>query len=414
MACGSIFDAFRVATEYLSPELYRRAAFNSALISAIPSGTYPKHVGTSVSVQTIEPNELGAEHTGGTAITQSAGATGAIENACSYAWTDLSVGFTEETYGPKQWGYRGPIFCKDSKYFEHNPDDFFEGYLRTMSDAVAQDLESFLFYHYARMVPIYVASATGFNALGTASTTLTASAATSELTQQMLDKLTGLLIADRSIPETADGSGLVSWGPSGPLWTLLADPEASGLILRNNADFRNDLRWADSGQGDGARLLHRIGVRESVKNYMHAPWILPQRFTHDGTKYVQVPRFVSSAATKGTKSTVNPNWINPNVAMYGAALILTPYVMRKEWVSPDNTLGGNSFEPQSYMGEWTWKTGPEALQGLAGDACYDPLHKFGRHLAEFKVAPAIGPNKRSGAIIFYRRCPNAATVVSCT
>ena len=182
-----------------------------------------------------------------------------------------------------------------------------------------------------------------------------------------------------------------------------------GTVIKNNGDFRNDLRW-----GNPDSLMARLGAYQSVKNYAHAPWLFSQRFTHDGTKYVQVPRFVSSAATKGTKSTVNPNWLNPNYAMYEAALILSPYVLRREWVKPSATVDGVTWPDQNYMGEWFWKTGPEAIAAAEGDACYDPLHKQGRHFGECMMAPAVGPNPNSGAIIFYRRCPTAATIVSCT
>lgn len=410
MACGTAFDAFRVMQEYLSEQICARALFDSALLNAVPSGVYPKGVGTSVSMFTIEPQELGTENTGGTAITKSgSGTTAAISNACAYSMTDIQAGYTEETYSPVQWQYRGPLYCKDSKYFEFNADVFFNQYVDMMTGAVKQDMESWVFYNYSRLVPIYTARANGFDSIGTSSSTLTAPAATSELTQDMLDRLVYLLMANRSVPTSTDGSGLITYGPQGPQWSLLIHPGMSQRIIRANGDFRNDIRYADPNM-----LLARLGAYQSVKNYAHVPWLVPQRFTHDGTKYVQVPRFVSSAATKGVKSTVNPNWLNPNVAMYEAALILSPYVMRKEWIVPSNQIGNESWNGERYMGEWNWIVGPSALAATDGDACYDPLNKYGRHIGDVKIAAGLGCNRQSGAIIFYRRCPTSATIVSCT
>lgn len=402
MACGSIFDGFRVLSEYLSDQIAQRGKFSSALMNVVPEGRFPKNAGVTASVFTIEPNELTTENAGGDAVTAT--------NTCDYSFTDLSIGFTEATYSPKKLQYRGPIFCKDTKYFEHRPDEFIAGYIDYMSNAVLQDFESFLFYHYVRSVPLYSATATGFNALGSTSSTLTATAANSELTQGMLDKLAALLIADRAVPSTADGSGFISLdGPAGPLWTMLIGVEASGLIKTNNSDLRTDLRYSNPGS-----LLARLGANEAVKNFRHMPWALPFRFTHDGSKYVIVPRFTSESTTKGTRTKVNPNWINPATAPYEVALILSPYVLKREYVIPDSTTGALRYEPTNYMGEWIWKTGPEAIAATAGDACYDPLHKQGRHFGEIICAPKPGTNPRSGAALFFQRCVTNADVSYCS
>ena len=402
MACGTIFDGFRVATEALSSEIYNRAKFTTPLLSAVPEGRFPKNVGSTISIFNVEANELTTENTGGSAVTAS--------DACNYSWTDLSIGFTETTYSPKKLQYRGPIFCKDAKYFEHSPEEFISKYLDHMSSAVAQDFESFLFYHYARMVPIYVATSTGFNSLGSVSTTLTAAAANSELTQSMLDKLVPLLIAERALPSTTDGNGFVSLdGPAGPLWTLLIGIEASNRIKKNNTEHRTDLRYANPNS-----LLNRMGATEAIRNFRHLPWVLPMRFSHDGSKYVIVPRFTSAATTKGTKVTQNPNWINPATAPYEAALLLSPDAMKREYIVPDSQVGNLSWEPTNYMGEWKWVTGPDAISEAAGDGCVDPLHKQGRHFGEILCAPRPGANPRSGAILFYRRCATNADLSYCS
>lgn len=410
MACGTPFDAFRVATEYLSKEIYTRGKFRSVLQNLIPEGVFPKNSGTQASVFTVEPNDPTAENTGGTQVENSDSTTTAtVSPACTYSFTDINIGFTETTYKPRRLQYRGPLFCKDTKYFEHAPDEFANKYLDTLSQYVELDYDSFLFYHYARLVPIYVARTGGFNSLGTASTTLTAAAATSELTQSMLDALVPLLIYNRSVPSTSDGNGWIDLGPNGPLWTLQLGVDVASRLKTDNADLRTDLRYANPQQ-----LLARLGATEAIKNFRHQVIPLPWRFTHNGTSYVSVPKYASSAATKGYKTPVNPNYINPLTAPYEAALILSPDVMVREHVAPDSSVGPLNWEPSNYMGEWTWKTGPEAVQAASGDACYDPLHKFGRHFGEIIDAPRPGPNPGSGAIIFFRRCQNAVTLSACT
>lgn len=410
MACGTFFDAFRLSTEYLGPEIYTRSKFRSVMQNVIPEGKFPEGVGVNPSVFTVEPNEPLAENAGGTAITNSTGdSSGVVTPQCTYDFTDLSIGFTETTYGPKRLQYRGPLFCKDSKYFEHAADEFISKYLDTMSHYVELDYDSFLFYHYARMVPIYVASNHGFDAPGPVSTSLTAPAATSELTQEMLDSLVQLLIYDRSTPDAADGNGFISYGANGPQWTLQIGAEASNQIIRNNAEFRADVRY-----GDPSLLLARLGASVAVRNFRHLVTPLPWRFTHNGTSYVPVAKYATNGATKGSKTAVSSTYTSASTAPYEAALVLSPHVMVREHVIPKSTVGPVSWPQTPYMGEWTWKTGPEAVQAQAGDACYDPLHKYGRHFGEIIDALKPGPNPRSGAIIFYRRCPDGVTIVGCS
>lgn len=409
MACATLFDGFRVATDYISNDIYKRSHYRSALLNVTPTGVFPKGVGTSAKIITIEPNELGAENTGGTQITQSAGTTGRVDNACTDTWTDLSIGFTEQSYSPYKWGYRGPVFCKDEQYFTHRPDEFISSYIDEMSRAVEQDFESWIFYNYARRVPIYVANGTSFNSLGSVSSTLTAPVATSELTQDMLDRLAMHLIYRRATPDAADGNGWVSYGDAGPLFSLLIGAEGSQRILKNNTDLRQDLR-----DGNPTALLNRLGATTAVKNFRHVPWVLPFRFTHDGTKYNVVPRFKSSAATKGTKSEINDAYISALGAPYEAALVLSPEVFTREAVTPDTSVGGATWEPSSYMGEWKWVTGTDALSQANGDGCVDPLGKYGRHFAQFQLAARPGRNPFAGAIIFYKRCPVSLTTVGCS
>jgi hypothetical protein len=410
MACGTQFDAFRVATEYLGPDLYRRAHFSSPLMNVVKEGTFPKGVGVTPSVFTIEPNEPATLNTGGSAITNSTGTdAGRVSGACAYSFTNLSIGFTEEVYSPKRLQYRGPLFCKDEQYFHNDADRFLNAYVEEMTKYVQFDWEYFLFHYYARKVPIYVASSTFGNALGAASTSLTAAAATSELTQEMLDKLVGLLIANRSTPDSSDGVGWVEYGPSGPLWTLQIGTEATNRIKVNNSTLRTDLNY-----GDPTKLLARLGATEAIKNFRHLPIVLPWRFTHDGAKYNVVSPFTSGAATKGTKTSISATWLNPSTAPYEAALVMNPNVLEIEHVMPDTSVGGATWESSPRMGEWVWKTGQEAVAEADGDACYDPMHKFGRHFGEVTAAPKPGANPSAGAIIFFKRCPLTVTTVGCT
>jgi hypothetical protein len=401
MPCPNVFDAFRYATEALGEEICRLACFHSVVLDVVPRGVFPKHSGINASVFTVRPNEPVDENRPGDVITLADGSNAGV---CNYNFKDLSIGFDEVTYGPRRLQWRGPLFCKDDAYFAHQPDEFLSAYVEEMTNYVQMDLENHLLYWYMRMVPIYVAAA-NIGPFGP-SATLTAPVATSELTQQMLDSIAMNLIYNRAAP---DDKRYVELGGMGPLYTVYIGAEASARILKSNENFRMDIRYADP-----SLLLNRMGANQAVKNFKHLIWPLPYRFTHSGSAYVNVPRFTSSAATKGTKTDVSANWKNPATAPYEAAIVLSTEVMKSELIDPDSRVDGVTWPTTDYMGKWNWVTGPEAVSLADGDACYDPLRKRGRHIAEYLHALRPGCNVRSGAVIFYKRCPTTMEIVGCS
>lgn len=408
MACGNPLDAFRVATEYLGPELYRRASFNGLMLNLIPRAKFAPNTGLTHSIFRVNKQEPTDDETAGTAITL---VNGSNSGACAYNFSQVNWGFAEETFTPLALQWKGPLVCKDDLYFDFRPDAFLNSYVEEMTNYVQRELENHLTYYYMRRVPIYVARS-NFSTSIAANSTLTAPVATSELTQQMLDSLAIQLINNRATKP--DQAGWISMGPDGPQFSVGIGMEASQRIVQNNSDFRNDLRWAAAGNGTGSELMQRLGATRAIKNWRHIPYLLPPRFTHDGTKYVRVPTFVSSSTTKGTGTEVNPAYISAAAAPYEAALVLSPYVMTDELIAPSASVGPASFPETNYMGDWMWKTGPQAVAAASGDACYDPLEKFGRHFAEYKHALRPGALPQAGAVIFYKRCTGSFDLVQCT
>lgn len=405
MACATVHEGLAAATEYLSKELYTLAKFDSVFLNVVPDGgPFTPHTGTTHTVFRILAQEPTNDEVGGDEvnITFDSGQPG----ACSYNFESVSAGYNKEDYSPLRLQFKGPLFCKDDQYFNHVPDQFISEYLSNMAGYVTRRMDQAFLYNYARKVPIYVAGA-NFDSPTAASQTLTAPAATSELTQQMLDELNQQLIYNRA--ERPDSNGIITTGNDGPLWSLLIGNAASQLIAVNNAEFREDLRWADASQ-----FLRRLGAGRVIKNFRHVPHRLPARYTHDGAKYVRVNTFSSSLGVKGSGTNVSDTWKDPATAPYEAAFILSPYVFSRETINPNAGGSGLSFPTTDYLGHWWWKTGPEAIANAAGDACFDPAHKMGRHFGEYMWAPRPGALPQSGAIIFYKRCPQTFDEVTCS
>jgi len=414
MACPNVFDAFAVATESLAQDVYKRASYRSLWLNAIPRGEYPRGTGltqTSFLTGPIEPTSQGQWD----AITLATGSNG---GACDVTYNEVDVGYEAVTWSPERFALKGPVLCKDDLIFDHRPEVFLQAYVEKLSIRAQREWErrySALYGKYSRKavakgsLPIIDTIPSGVNQLAwkdAVSTGVTLEGATSELTQEMLDQVAVELI--RAGATNPDSGGFIGYSSDGPVFTLNIGLEASQRIAQNNSTFRDDLRYADMGQGSAAELLKRLGANRVIKNFRHVPNLVPDRFTFDsGTgKYTYVEPFEAVATTKGYKWTYRSAWVN---APYEAAYVVTPQVFKSHIVRPINSLGDITWNPTNYMGEWQWVTGGFRLD----EACTDPLEKKGRHYAEFMHAPEpIFTNQ--GFVIFFKRCSGNYTEITCT
>ena len=412
MACANVFNAFAVATESLAEDVYKRASYRSMWLNMVERGEYPQGTGltqTSFNTTSIEPT---AAETW-SAITL---ASGENEGACLVTYNDVPVGYNAVTWGPERFALKGPLLCKDDLTFDHRVEAFLRVYLEKLSVRAQRSWETRYQNTFAKFAIKAVADSSftqvetipsGVNEfpwIDGVSTGQALNQSTSELTQEMLDVAAATLI--RNGATNPDSSGFISYSSDGPVFPLYIGLEASQRIAQNNPAFREDIRQAEMGTGDGAQLLKRIGANRVIKNYRHVPNLFPPRFSYAGGKYTLIQPFTSSAGTKGTVFSVNPTW---TTAIYEAAFIVTPYVFKSHIVRPVNRVGDLSWMPTNYMGEWQWVTGGYKLS----TDCVDPLEKKGQHYAEFiHAAEPIFTNQ--GMTIIFRRCSGALTQIICS
>lgn len=409
MACGTVYDAFRVATEHLGDEIYRRASFSSIWSNLIPRGEFPKHVGLTKSVFEMGNSyPTTDERTWDTYATSGTGADTSITNACAYNFEDYTVGFEELTYSPTHFQMRGPLLCKDSLNFEHLAPQFLNGYVEELTKLVQTELDNKLMKEYYTKVPKAVMTAAF--PISAAGASLTLPEAVSDLTQEALDKAYIHLIHKRA--SNPDSNGFVSLANGGPLFSLYLGMEASQAIILNNSEFRDDLRQGSMN----SELFRRLGANTAIKGYRHIINPLPPRFSYNaGTgTYERVDTFANVTGAKGTVyQDINPNYLDTATAPYEGAFVLSPDVMTWDWVRPDNQVGSTRWEPQSYMGDWKFITGPEAC--ASDGSGYDPFHKNGRHIAEMAGAAKPGANRSAGLMILFKRCQlGTLTTVTCS
>jgi hypothetical protein len=402
MACGNIYDAFKVASEHLGEEIYRRASFSSIWGNLIPKGEFPKHVGLTKTVFEMGNAYPTADERTWDSYTL---ATGSNKGACGYNFEDYTVGFEELSYSPTHFQMRGPLLCKDDLNFDHLAPQFLNGYVEELTKLVQTEYDNKLMKEYYTKVPKAVM--TSAFPISAAGASLTLAQATSDLTQEALDKAYIHLIHKRA--SNPDSNGFVSLANGGPLFTLYLGMEASQAIILNNADFRDDLRQGSMN----SELFRRLGADTAIKGFRHVINPLPPRFSYASGAYTRVNTFSNVSGTKGVYQDINPNYLDPSTAPYEAAFVMSPDVMSWDWVRPDNQVGSTRWEPQSYMGDWKFITGPEAC--ASDGSGYDPFHKNGRHIAEMAGAAKPGANRSAGLMILYKRCQlNTLTTVTCS
>ncbi len=303
MACDA-FDAFKTATENLSPEIYRNASWQSIWLNLIKRETYPMGIGTTrttFTVANVEPTSED-EDWGPIVVTGQNGAPTA--GACDATFNARSVGFNERTYVPEDFNLRGPIICKDDLTFDHQVDKFLRAYMEELTKRSQRSWENryeSIYSQYARKVVLTSAMTitdtvgkpwTGSTGLLSGTSVVALAKPTSVLTQEHLDVLAVELIdAGATNP---DSTGWITLGESGPEFSMLVGINESAAIAKNNSEFRNDIRY-----GMPSELLKRLGAGRVIKNFRHIPSLRPPRFAYGGTLTVTTVTTAGNTSING-------------------------------------------------------------------------------------------------------------------
>ena len=131
MACDTPFDAFRMATESLGDDIYYRASFRDIAINLIPRSEFPRNIGLIQSTFTLARSEPTTDTPDFDPIT-----VGDMEQAsglCATTYQDVPVGFTERTYTPEKFGWKGPPVCSDDLIYNFKAERFLAGYIEAIS-----------------------------------------------------------------------------------------------------------------------------------------------------------------------------------------------------------------------------------------------------------------------------------------
>lgn len=410
--------------EDLGPRLYVRAAYMDPWLNLIPRDEWPVGAGLVRSAFEIVRSEPSTDEETWVAIATTSGET--YIGSCTGSYNDTFVGYKEVTYRPEQFKLRGPLVCQTDLTLHWNSIDFWEKYFQRLEQRNVKSIIN-------RLENIYGTYATKVSPQSDGSIERTPGDITTQppgvaldvsgvtppdcaLSQDILDQEAVLLVENGAT--APDTMGWITMGPSGPIFPMLIGMEASNQLLLNNAELREDYRFAYDAFGDANPVIQRLGASRVIKNFRHMITAFPPRWSNEGGVLTRVPRWEETTSSddvsKGRASIPNPDYLDPTIANVEGAYVLTPWVYREEVLRPVNAAPGMKWTAQDYMGEWRFVTGNDALLGM--DSCAgltDPLHELGRHFAQYKhAAKPIFPDY--GRLILFNRCPAQIDCVSCS
>lgn len=400
MACTEL-DAFRTATEHLSERIGRSPRLGRAMFfrNLVPKGTFAQNTGVTHSTFNVKSSEP----TDNNALFQEVTlAAGMPTPACDTSYEDIGVGYFERTYGPKKRRFRGPIICKETLQFLHNPGGFISAYIDEMGLFMSRVFE---FAFRSDLMAFGDWFEDGNKTVGP-DAIATVGRPSQGLSQGMLDDVAlDLINTGAGVP---DGRGYVEDGASGPVFPLYIDAVDSRNILTANATIREDANHASSGKdGEGNFALWKaIGASRVIGNFRHVPTFIAPRFQFAGGVLVPVTPFKDITAVGTDQEILTDAY---KAAPYRAAIVALPSTMTAEVVKP--ATGGLNWDAnRDYNGEFNFITGGERI---CSPSEFDPEHHKGRHFASIFYAPKPG-RIHDTKVIIYKSCPQTSGAIYCS
>jgi hypothetical protein len=401
MSCPNAFEALRIATENLPNTIYRKASQTNFWTGYVQSEQFPMNKGVNQTVFVVGNSEPYSNSEAWTDLSLSSNVITSTGNValCTPSYTDVDVGYNETTYAPRRFGLAGPVICRETLGFAHDPGTFLRQY---QNELVKRAKRTWEFELRNRAIALYskAIAGQGFNVDSGGSTTFANFAATSQLTMGMLDETAQYLIEAGA---TDADQEWVELGANGPIFPLVIGNLAAQRLITSVTSIRDDYRYADMGAGPNATLMKRLGASRLLRNFRIVPTVLPPRFNFTAGAYVQVATYESVASSEGTVSRVSDAYHN---ALYECAFVPHPMAFTKSVVRPDSA--GLDWSPLNYMGEWVWLTGGQ----ISTNYCFDPMKNYGRHFANFMyAAKPVFPE--FGVALMYKVCPDDFTTAAC-
>lgn len=385
MACSAVTDIVVRESGRFSEEIYNRAFPRSPWIGLVKKDVFPEGIGEIISNLTYERS---APTTAVPTWSDVAVSDGSLGGACLPEATKIGIGSTTRTWNLQRRALEGPDFCVEELRTPFQIRKQLESVIDILTDYSIIEWEIRYRHEYLRLVKRKVVvgpvlqegEGTGFPP----------QCATGGLTQGVLNRYKTKLGRDG-----AAGSALGTRG-NAPIFTLVCSEETADRLVFENADIRQDIRYAKPGM-----LLEPYGVERDYRGFFHLIDMYPIRYTCAAGVYTEVPAFDTAAASKGSKAIVRAAYES---APYEVSFIFDRTVFTSRIPKPiTNPAPGFRFDPVSYMGEF------RAVNILDRDCNPDGNIIYHRALLASGSEP-VHPER--GVAFVHQRCDPALNIVS--
>lgn len=390
-SCAALNAYFTAESGRIVPDIQSKMVNKSLLVDHIPRDAFPDGMGVVLSTLTVERNMSTASDD--TPWTNVSASTGTGNDACLPAVDVLGFGQTQKQWQLTRTAVESPDICLEDLRTEFDISQQLGKSTDALTNAIKYKLEINLVNQYMAncdnriTVNSNLTAATGTDLFNPTATP------TSPLTQGILDN------AYMSLVRESAGDGSMGMADGAFQYPLVCEPETSRALIFQNADIRQDFRYAYEGTKMESPLLKPYGLIKSYGNFAH--WTYPMMPRYDLVNNVLTRRsyWSSTSATKGTKSVVNPLYLS---AAFTTSFIFNPKLIT--WRTPgvlDRPGGKLTYStPDYFPATMTWKNiphrtcNPDGTIGffravLAGAA--EPVHtEYGWLFLHLRCAAPLG------------------------
>ena len=362
MACEAIEQLLISEANRLGPDLYRRSLDTSIWLKLVRQSTWDDEMGDVASVLTYERTLPGtvtfADYKmsdrnrvlGGTFtdvntdyIPDDATTDG---SPCVVPATKLHFAQTIRQYNLQKAAIESPDICLENLRFPVKRREQLSAIVSIMNDVTAWVWKERYRDEYVRLAGNKVVIR---GSLPTSPTAMPALAATSQLTQGVLDHFYMELI------RKGGGANPMDRNQGAPVFLLSMSAETSQALIKQNDDIRQDFRFS----GRVNELLAPMGINRPYGGFYHAIEDFPPRYDFVGGAWVRRPAYVETPTTMNSAPEVNPLY---EAAEFEDTILFHIDGYESKVPAPIGGLpGGMQFDPQSYRGDFRWRNIPDRV-----------------------------------------------------
>lgn len=328
-------DIFVREQDRLSERIYKKSINTSPWNSLVPKETWPDGLSDSIQVMTVErnlPDNLDVWET----LTPNENS-----NNCVPVADVVPTGQTLRSFNLAQKALESPEVCVTDTRNSYRTQEQIRIMYENLTHVVRYTWKRRAQVEYTRLAEHKIVATAGLPENSSSFPTI---AATSILTQGILNKIYSWLLADSA---EMDG-GSLGKADGAPQFILITSMETSDAIMREDGNV-NSFLW---NKDQVPELLKPLGVNRAFRGFYHMKDALPPRYDFVDGAWVEISPYLSAAASKGTKAKINPAYM---AAPFEDSFVFLPSVFSFMVPQPISTMGsGTSWKPQSYTGDFRW------------------------------------------------------------